>query len=69
MAQLVEWSFPIPEVCGSNPVIGKNSNGTICCQLNCKDENKEMRPGKTSMTERVHRNRSNEQQRVRFKVD
>ena len=24
VAQLVEWSLPIPEVCGSNPVIGKN---------------------------------------------
>ena len=23
VAQLVEWSLPIPEVCGSNPVIGK----------------------------------------------
>ena len=24
VAQLVEQSLPIPEVCGSNPVIGKN---------------------------------------------
>ena len=24
VAQLVEWSLPIPEVHGSNPVIGKN---------------------------------------------
>jgi len=24
VAQLVERSLPIPEVCGSNPVIGKN---------------------------------------------
>ena len=24
VAQLVEWSLPIPEVRGSNPVIGKN---------------------------------------------
>ena len=23
VAQLVEWSLPIPEVCGSNPVISK----------------------------------------------
>ena len=24
VAQLVEWSLPIPEVQGSNPVVGKN---------------------------------------------
>ena len=24
VAQLVEWSLPIPEVRGSNPVLGKN---------------------------------------------
>ena len=24
MTQLVEWSLPIPEIRGSNPVIGKN---------------------------------------------
>ena len=23
MAQLAEWSFPIPEVCSSNPIMGK----------------------------------------------
>ena len=45
VAQLVERSLLIPEVCGSNPVIGKNLYTysehlfTVNCEL--KDENKE----------------------------
>ena len=45
MAQLVERSLLIPEVCGSNPVIGKNLYTyiehlfTVNCEL--KDKNKE----------------------------
>ena len=42
VAQLVEQSFPTPDVRGSNPVISK----TLYCQLYRKDENKEKeRPG------------------------
>ena len=37
VAQLVELSIPIPEVCGSIPVIGKN--------LYWKDEKRKKRPG------------------------
>ena len=33
VAQLVEWSIPIPEVRGSNPVIGKKLILNIYCQL------------------------------------
>ena len=49
LAQLVERSLPIPEIRGSNPVIGKNlfKNWTfVNCQL-CieKDENKEKEAG------------------------
>ena len=39
VAQLVERSLPIPEVCGSNPVTGKNLLN-LYCQLYWKDENK-----------------------------
>ena len=46
VAQLVEWSLPIPEVRGSNPVIGKNLYWTFYCQLYWKDENKEKEAGK-----------------------
>ena len=41
VAQLVERSLPIPEVCSSNPAIGKNLNWTIYRQLYWKYENKE----------------------------
>ena len=46
VAQLVERSLPIPEVCGSNPVIGKNLFILNICFLSTvcwKDENKEKR--------------------------
>ena len=34
VAQLVEWLLPIPEVCSSNPVIGKLLYKTfVNCQL------------------------------------
>ena len=48
MAQLVERSLPIPEVHGSNPVIGKNLFILNICLLStvyCKDENKEKEAG------------------------
>ena len=49
MAQLVERSRPIPEVRGSNPVIGKNLlfilNICLLSTVYWKDENKEKRPG------------------------
>ena len=49
VAQLVEWSLPIPEVRGSNPVISKNLlilNNFVYCQL-CieKTKNKEKGAG------------------------
>ena len=34
VAQLVERSLPIPEVCGSNPVIGKKLYGNLFT-VNC----------------------------------
>ena len=43
VAQLVERSLPLPEVRGSNPVIGKTYWTFVYCQLNRKDENKEKR--------------------------
>ena len=48
VAQLVERLLPIPEVCGSNPVIGNNlciEHLFIYCQLCLKDENKEKEAG------------------------
>ena len=39
VAQLVEWSLPIPEVRGSNPVIGKNLFTFVYCQL-CNEKTK-----------------------------
>ena len=48
MAQLVEWSLPITEVRGLNPVIGKNLFILNICLLStmyCKDENKEIKAG------------------------
>ena len=47
VAQLVERLLPIPEVRGSNPVIGKNLYWTSYCQLYWKDENKEKEAGKS----------------------
>ena len=44
VAQLVEWSLPIPEVRSSNPVIGKNLfilNICLPSTVYRKDENKE----------------------------
>ena len=41
VAQLVERSLPIPEVRGSNPVIGKIYWTFVYCQLYWKEENKE----------------------------
>ena len=51
MAQLVERSLPIPEVRGSNPVIGKNllilNNYCILSTVYLKDEKiKKKRPGR-----------------------
>ena len=43
VAQLVERLLPIPEVRGSNPVIGKIYWTFVYCQLYWKDENKEKR--------------------------
>ena len=46
VAQFVELLLPIPEVRGSNPVIGKNlciEHLSIYCQLYWKDKNKEKR--------------------------
>ena len=48
MAQLVERLLPIPEIRGSNPVIGKNlliSNICILSIVYCKNENKEKETG------------------------
>ena len=44
-AQLVERLLPIPEVRGSNPVIGKIVLNIVYCQLYWKDENKEKEAG------------------------
>ena len=38
MAQLTEWSLPIPEIRGSNPVIGKLI--FINCFKNCIEKTK-----------------------------
>ena len=38
VAQSVEWSLPIPEVRGSNPVIGKHLNRTFT--VNCIEKTK-----------------------------
>ena len=38
VAQLIEQSFPIPEVCSSNPVIGKNLYWTFT--VNCIEKMK-----------------------------
>ena len=54
MAQLVERSLPIPEVRGSNPVIGKSLNWTFYCQLYWKDENKEKEAGKGLFFKKVN---------------
>ena len=40
VAQLVEWSLPTPEICGSNPVIGKILS-TNCAIKYKAEENKE----------------------------
>ena len=46
VAQLVERSFPIPEVRGSNPVFGKNLYWTfVCCQL-CVEKTKIKKRGR-----------------------
>ena len=45
VAQLVERSLSIPEVRGSNPVIGKIYWTFVYCQLYWKDENKEKEAG------------------------
>ena len=48
VAQLVEQSLPLPEVCGLNPVIGKNLFILNICLLSTvywKDENKEKEAG------------------------
>ena len=48
VAQLVELSLPIPEVRGSNPVIGKDlfiSNICLLTTVYWKDENKEKETG------------------------
>ena len=50
LAQLVEWSFPTPEVHSSNPVIGKKS--IIQYQLYWKDKNKEKRGRKRPIFKR-----------------
>ena len=41
VAQLAERLLLIPEVCGSNPVIGKIDWTFVYCQLYWKDKNKE----------------------------
>ena len=49
VAQLVEWSLPTPEVCGSNPVIGKDLyfllNICLLSTVYWKDEIKEKEAG------------------------
>ena len=45
VAELVERSLPIPEVCGSNPVIGKKLFIWNICLLSRNDENKEKEAG------------------------
>ena len=48
MAQLVEWSLPILEIHGLNPVIGKNLFTSNICLLSTvfrKDENNEKEAG------------------------
>ena len=45
MAQLVEQSLSIPEVRGSNPVIGKIYIEQILLTVYWKDENKEKEAG------------------------
>ena len=45
MVRLVERSLPIPEVCGSNPVMGKNLYRTFTVNCIEKTKIKEKRPG------------------------
>ena len=45
VAQLVERLLPIPEVCGSNPVIGKNLHSTFTVNCIEKTKIKKKRPG------------------------
>ena len=45
VTQLVECLLPIPEVCGSNPVIGKNLYRTINVNFIEKTKVKKNRPG------------------------
>ena len=45
VAQLVERSLPIPEVRGSNPVIGKNLHSTFTVNCIEKTKSKKKRPG------------------------
>ena len=44
VAQLVEWSLPIPEICSSNPVIG-NIIYNLLKYCNEKTKNKEKEAG------------------------
>ena len=47
VAQLIERALPIPEVCGSNPVIGKNLYIEHLLIVNCIEKTKinKKRPG------------------------
>ena len=45
VAQLVEQLLPIPEICSSNPIIGKVYFLSTVINLYSKDENTEKRPG------------------------
>ena len=55
VAQLVERSLPTPEVCGSNPVIGKLLCGTLLTLLKGKnkDKEKEKVPGNDPLKKQI----------------
>ena len=59
VAQLVERSLPIPEVCSSNSVIGKNLFTLNICLLSTvywKDENKEKEAGNGPLKKNIKAN-------------
>ena len=54
VAQLVERSLPTPEICGSNPDIGKVSPTN--CALE-KTKIKKKRPGMATLSKKVQRSK------------
>ena len=54
VAQLVEWSPPIPEVRGSNPAIGKIYSTFVYCQLIEKTKIKKKEAGNGPFLKKKH---------------